>query len=71
LDAQVLALLSDPRPSNSTLRDIFSSTLGVSQGEVMVSFENLSSIGLVFMPAERWNPHITDKGVLLLKAVEP
>jgi hypothetical protein len=38
--------------------------------EIMVSFENLSSAGLLFSGGEKFNPHITDKGALLVKAIE-
>jgi abortive infection alpha-like protein len=37
--------------------------------EVMVSFDNLRTLGLLFAQAETFNPHITDKGVLFLQAV--
>ena len=51
-------------------RDFLKGALGVTEGEIMVSFENMTSFGLLFPNAEKFNPHITDKGALLFKAIE-
>jgi hypothetical protein len=52
------------------VRDFIHTSLNLELPEIMVSFDNLTSLGLLFSQQERFNPHITDKGALFLRAIE-
>jgi hypothetical protein len=46
-------------------------SLNLPTAEIMVSFENLKTLGLTYASVEQYNPHVTDKGSLFLAAVAP
>ncbi|MEH2485180.1 Abi-alpha family protein [Bradyrhizobium sp. AZCC 2230] len=73
LDALVLEKLQDGadgqlKPSS---RDYVSTALGVPSVEVMLSFENLKALGLIWhQPHEVHHPMLTDKGRVFLAAAQ-
>jgi hypothetical protein len=71
LDARVLQAMSNSGQLSPNARDFLQKALQVSNAEIMVSFENLTEVGLIFSSVEKFNPHITDKGALLMRALEP
>ena len=52
-------------------RDFVQGALQLPLSEIMVSFDNLKNLGLIYAAAESFNPHVTDKGTLFLAAVAP
>jgi Abortive infection alpha len=52
-------------------RDFLHASLQPPIPEIVVSFDSLKDLGLIFARAESFNPHVTDKGALFLAAVAP
>jgi hypothetical protein len=52
-------------------RDFLHASLQLPIPEIMVSFDSLKDLGLLIAQAERFNPHLSDKGALFLAAVAP
>lgn len=70
-DALVLEAIGSavgaPKPN---ARDYVHATTRLPLNEVAVSFDNLRALGLLFAQVDTFNPHITDKGILFLHAVQ-
>jgi hypothetical protein len=72
MDAKVFqSMASQSSELKPNARDFMVSSLGdVSLDEVLVSFENLQSLGCLSVTnREAWNPVITNRGKLLFRAL--
>lgn len=73
LDAVVLQKMVEAGSGvlNPSARDYLRSSLELSTREILLSFDNLKSLGLLNPTAEPANPQVSDKGHLLIEAVKP
>lgn len=71
LDAAVLqAMGSASGQLKPNARDYIHSSLGLDLKEIMVSFDALQRLGLIYAGHQHFDPHVTDKGALFLLAAQ-